>query len=298
MLVKCMVCDLEISHRRIINHVTARHKEILPEEYINKYYKTLPNYNMCKVCNNNIVKGYKTCSKECHSTLRSDISKNVPKPAGFMDVKHKEKLSKSRLKYYETHEGSFTGHKHSKETNQMFRENCIKNKPHKGHKQSDYQKSQARKSRLKYYAEGNEPWTKNNKHTPETIAKIISHRPMNKLEKLVSEVLNLNKIPYYYQFFINNNDIIKSYDFKLKGKNIIIEIDGDYYHGGPSLDKHFFKLEETQQNDIIKTKLAEDNGYSIIRIWESEIKSNPNIIIDRINELYKKNINGCQYSNK
>jgi hypothetical protein len=65
-------------------------------------------------------------------------------------------------------------------------------------------------------------------HTPEAIEKIFSHRKMNKLEKIVANLLDREKIPYKFQFFINKNGICKSYDFKLLNNNIILEIDGDF----------------------------------------------------------------------
>ena len=109
---------------------------------------------------------------------------------------------------------------------------------------------------------------------------------MNKLEKYVSDILEENNIPYQYQFFLKTKDgVCKSYDFRIKNTNILIEIDGDYWHGGPSLDKHFFKLDEVKNNDIQKDQMAEEQGYKLIRIWESNIYNEPNIIMDQINSI-------------
>lgn len=275
----CQLCDKEMSFGRIKRHISSKHNDYTLDQYLIKYYLTLPLHNPCIICNKKIVYKYQTCSKECHSILISNKLKGILKPEGFMGIEHKYNLSKA-------HKGKTipkeVGEKISKSSKGVSR-----NKGRQtmlGKSQSEFQKSQVSKSMLKYYSEGNEPWTKNNKHTPETISKIISHRPMNNLEKLVSEVLVENNIEFQYQFFLNIKGLIKSFDFKLKNKNILLEIDGDYYHGGPGCKKHFFKLEETQQNDLFKTKLAEDNGYKVIRVWESEIKNNPNIIIDKLDE--------------
>lgn len=55
--------------------------------------------------------------------------------------------------------------------------------------------------------------------------------------------------------------------------NLIIEADGDYWHGHPELYK---TLSETQKvnvdNDKFKDKLAKENGYELIRFWGSEIR--------------------------
>jgi len=258
-LVKCQLCNKEMSFGRIKNHIKARHKETTVDQYIQQYWSTLPLHKSCEVCNKNIVYKYKTCSKECHSILISQISKGIPKPKGFMSKEHKEKISK----FMTGKPGRFTGHKHSEETKKIQSE-----------------------KRKEWYKKGNEPWTKNNPHTSETIEKIFFKRSMNRLEKFVASILEENNIPYHFQFFLKNKDgICKSYDFKIKNKNILIEIDGDYWHGGPGINKHFFKLEETKQNDLFKDQLAKDNGFSLIRIWESNIYNEPNIIINKIKEL-------------
>jgi len=116
-------------------------------------------------------------------------------------------------------------------------------------------------------------------HTPETIRKIFSHRPMNNLEKMVADELDKANISYYFQYFITEDGICKSYDFKLKGKPIIIEVDGDFWHGNPNTKNHHIHVDETIINDGVKTKMAEELGYKIVRLWESDIKKDPSIVL-------------------
>ena len=103
---------------------------------------------------------------------------------------------------------------------------------------------------------------------------------MNKLEEKVSKILEENNIKYTYNFFLNNKVICKQYDFKIG--NILLEIDGDYWHGGPGVKTHHFSASQTQQNDLLKNQLAEELGYKLVRVWESEFKLNPNTILERI----------------
>jgi very-short-patch-repair endonuclease len=280
-LVKCQICNQEMSFGRVKRHVSSKHKEITVDQYIQKHWPTLPLHQPCSVCKEKIVYKYKTCSKECRNKLEHG-HKGKPKPEGFMSETHKNKLSQAM----KGKPGSFSGYTHSEETKQKISKTHINKKHHLNHKQSDFQKNKARENMLNYYSKGNEPWTKNNPHTSETIEKIFSKKPMNKLEKLVASVLDENNIEYYYQYFLKTKDgICKSYDFKIKNTNILLEIDGDYWHGGPGVEKHFYKLKETQQNDLFKNQLAKDNGFSLIRIWESNIYHQPYIIIQKIKEL-------------
>jgi len=119
-------------------------------------------------------------------------------------------------------------------------------------------------------------------HTPDSIAKIFSHRKMNRLEKLVADELDKASIPYYFQFFITENGICKSYDFKIKDRPIILEIDGDFWHGHPEAKNHFDRLDQVKNNDILKNSMASNRGYKLIRFWERDIKKDPSIILKSI----------------
>jgi very-short-patch-repair endonuclease len=279
-LIKCQVCNQEMSFGRIKRHINIQHKEITVNQYIQKYWSTLPLHQPCTICKENIVYKYKTCSKECRTKLEHG-HKGKPKPKGFMSEEHKNKISQAM----KGKPGPFTGYKHSEETKQIQSETIKRTKPFLGHKHSLETKQLLSEKRKEWYKQGNEPWTKNNKHSSETIEKIFSKKPMNKLEKLVASILDKNNIKYKHQFFLSKDGVCKSYDFKIKDTNILLEIDGDYWHGGPGVEKHFYKLEEVKENDILKTQMATENGFSLIRIWESNIYQQPDIIIQKIKEL-------------
>lgn len=275
-IVECKICNRKMSFGRIKRHIKSQHNLISLKKYLQLYWKSLPLHKPCKVCNINVVYKYKTCSKECRSKLEHG-HKGKPKPKGFMSQEHKNKISKSHIGKIVSKE---TGIKISKSSKGVSRNKG--KQPMLGKKQSNYQKQKVRERFLKYYKEGNKPWTVNNKHSFETIEKIFKKRKENKLEKFVSYILEKNNIPYDFQFFLKDKENCKSYDFKIKNKNILLEIDGDYWHGGPSLKKYFYKLEEVKKNDIFKNMFAKKQGFILLRFWESEIYSNPEIIIEKL----------------
>lgn len=276
-IVKCQICKQEMSFGRIKRHISSQHQEITVDQYVKKYWSSLPLHQPCEVCKEDIVYKYKTCSKECRGKLEHG-HKGKSKPIGFMSKKHKEKISKSHIGKIVSEE---TGNKISKSSKGVSRNKG--KQPMLGKTQSKFQKQRVKERWDKYYGEGNEPWSKTHPHTSETIEKIFKKRKMNKLEKFVSYILDTNNIKYDYQYFIKTKDgICKSYDFKIKDSNILLEIDGDYWHGGPNLNKHFYKLEEVKQNDLLKDKLAYDKGFKLLRFWESDIYNQPNILINKI----------------
>jgi very-short-patch-repair endonuclease len=107
----------------------------------------------------------------------------------------------------------------------------------------------------------------------------FSNKSMNKIEKTVYEYIK------QYDDAVEFSVILASYqfDFGIKSKKLLIEVDGDYWHGNPlyyNLDGSGGKrmLNETQlkkmERDIEKTQWAESRGFTIIRIWEDEINNN------------------------
>ena len=80
----------------------------------------------------------------------------------------------------------------------------------------------------------------------------------------------------------------KLYDFYLPDFNLILEIDGIYWHGKGILKKDL-KGSRTpnRKNDIYKNNLALSKGYRLLRIWEDEL--------DKLENLIKNNFIGLEY---
>ena len=90
-----------------------------------------------------------------------------------------------------------------------------------------------------------------------------------KFETLL-ELLEINFIPSYYI-----KGIRKIYDFYLPDHNILIEVDGDFWHCNPI--NHLTPVCKSQEinliNDEFKNKWAKDNGYKLLRFWEDDINN-------------------------
>jgi G:T-mismatch repair DNA endonuclease (very short patch repair protein) len=94
---------------------------------------------------------------------------------------------------------------------------------------------------------------------------------MTKPERIVREWLETNRILNQYGYRLENS----SYDFRVG--DTLIEVHGDYWHGNPEIygpEKRL--LNETQlfkiDRDKEKERLAREYNFSLIVIWESEIK--------------------------
>lgn len=265
LFISCKICNEKIHSKVISVHLKKKHN-VKFEDYVKENLEDFKKFGWCScfVCGNlarNKSKAWNkpTCSYECRNKI---MSEEYVGREGFIHTNEtKKKISIAN-----------TGKKHpnmSGNLNPACRPDVA---------------ARISKTMLERgVARGSKNPMFGKTHTPESIKKIFFHRPMNKLERLVADTLDGGGIKYKFQFFINDNGICKSYDFKIKNKPLIIEIDGDYWHGNPKLKKHHPKIEETRKNDILKEGMAKKRGYKIIRLWESDIKGNNSIIIDSIN---------------
>lgn len=104
----------------------------------------------------------------------------------------------------------------------------------------------------------------------------------SKLEKTFSKLLDKAGIKWINQFKIGR----KRYDFYLPDSDTIIEVDGDYWHGNVItenyIDRPFKK--KIFKNDALKNIMAENAGFRLIRIWETDIKT---MTVSQLRELLK-----------
>jgi len=100
---------------------------------------------------------------------------------------------------------------------------------------------------------------------------------------LISNFSMVDGVDFYHQYYIR--EIKSLYDFKISGKKILIEVDGDYWHCNPnskfSTPKYIAQIKNLKQ-DKIKNKWCLDNGYKLLRFWEMDINNNPESVIEKL----------------
>lgn len=109
-------------------------------------------------------------------------------------------------------------------------------------------------------------------------------------EDFARDFLDKLGVKYIYQF--EAKDIGRFYDFAIilndnmtTGNMILLEIDGGYYHSDPRVVKED-KLNPMQKHnkrvDEHKDKWALLHGIPLIRIWEKDIRENPNMVMEEL----------------
>lgn len=282
-IIICRLDNKEMLIKHLSRHLKLYHQKDY-KEYIKENIEDFKchGWNLCSICGSP-VKG-KACRGECIKQHYSKI--RIGKLHGPMSEETKQKLSNDRKQKYASGWAPRIGKFHSEESKKKMSDiqterlsNPI-NHPFYGEHHSKETKEKMSKIRIDFgLSKGKNNPMFGKTHTPESIKKIFSHRPMNKLEKLVANELDKENVKYTFQYFITENGICKSYDFKIKEKPLILEVDGDFWHGNPDKENHYEKANEIKENDKLKEEIASKRGIKVIRLWESEIKKDPSIIM-------------------
>lgn len=132
-------------------------------------------------------------------------------------------------------------------------------------------------------------WSKEENRLKQSLrqAKYISEN-MNlvssKLEDTFAKILDDLNVEYERQFVLGGS----VYDFKIKDKNILIEVDGDFWHCNPKFFKEalYDVQKHNVRNDKKKEVLADMHKYTLIRIWEDDILNKREEIIGKLQASY------------
>lgn len=94
-------------------------------------------------------------------------------------------------------------------------------------------------------------------------------------ELAFKEMLEFNDIEFVFQKWVSwKRGWKKWYDFYIPSLNLLIEIDGVYWHGKGVETGNLNKQQwRTRLNDRLKTILAKSRGFNLLRIWSDEVNT-------------------------
>ncbi|MCB0699776.1 MAG: very short patch repair endonuclease [Chitinophagaceae bacterium] len=119
-----------------------------------------------------------------------------------------------------------------------------------------------------------------------------------KVEQLVGTALFAKGVRYRK----NSNKIFGKPDFSIKKYRVAIFVDGDFWHGNNWAEKKhehktnqefwFNKIERNIERDKEVNAKLKETGWTVIRVWESEIKKDLNTVVNyivgKVNEAKRK----------
>lgn len=82
-------------------------------------------------------------------------------------------------------------------------------------------------------------------------------------------------------------------DIVMPGRGLAVFVDGDFWHGcpahnpvrepsGPNRSMWIAKFEATRARDVRATVVAEEAGWTVVRLWECEIRADPGLAARRV----------------
>ena len=95
-------------------------------------------------------------------------------------------------------------------------------------------------------------------------------KTMTKPEREMNQILEELKVEFEPQKVVG----FKIYDFYVPQANLLIEVDGDYFHANPEVytEGSLNSMQKRNvKNDEFKDTLASGRGYNLTRVWESDL---------------------------
>lgn len=98
------------------------------------------------------------------------------------------------------------------------------------------------------------------------------------------------------EYFLSKKGNFFQYDFTDNNKNKIIEYNSDMYHANPIIYKSednphpyrkWLTSKDIWKHDEEKLKMAEENGFEIFVVWDSDYRKNPDKILSQCLEFLK-----------
>lgn len=166
---------------------------------------------------------------------------------------------------------AFYGKTHTEKTVKIIVEKGKTANSLKTKEQKEVTSKKLKLAHLKQKLENNEQYVKNRQKAGKISTQSQSKYKMNKIEKLVENELNKLNIKFKYSVILGNYQ----FDFGNKEHRILIEVQGDYWHGNENI---YTKLNPIQtkikEKDKLKKQFAIDNNLKLILIWEQDILNN------------------------
>lgn len=277
-LTKCIHCDKEFNdYSQVRKHISKQHKIHSSETYVVYFLKG--NYPTCKCgCGEKV----RWKAGKFRDFINGHNSNGKTNP--MYGKHHTEEVKKSISKLRKEKFANGTYRVWQNENTQETRDrNALigfksrkENNPERAKKISNALKGIPKsKEHIEKMKLGREEYWRNRCFNKET-----------KIETIFKQLLTSMDIEYEFQYRFGGY----LFDFFIPSDNLLIEVDGDFYHSNPLYyeEPKFETQLLVRANDIKKNKVAKDSNMKLLRFWETDINDNieqvSNILIENLNE--------------
>lgn len=249
------------------------------------YYNLYSKKYVCQTCNKKGIKNPFYGKKHTNETKDTIASHNKGNQY-WVGKKHRDdsklKMSKFQKGRYVGNKNPFYGKKHDAKT--------IKTIVEKTKKWRENLSSDEKQNLFKIFSESQKKlqqadpakYRENKKKAGIAAAKNHKKYKMNNLEKDVQNKLQELGVEMKYSVIFCQ----KQFDFGNKERKILLEVQGDYWHGNPKI---YTELNDIQKANIEKDKykfeLAQKHGCQLFYIWESDFRNKDYSVLIEIKKL-------------
>lgn len=176
-------------------------------------------------------------------------------------------------------DNGFFGKTHSEETkeviiekNRLFQESLTEEE------RTEISRKQ-REGHRRRHDQDPESYIQGKRNGGKAAAEVSEKYKMNKLERFFFDTITKEGIDIEYSVILDR----KQYDFGNKEKRVLIEINGDFWHGNPSI---YSALSDRQiaahEKDRVKKEWAELKGFKVLSFWESDIRNRIDDVLSEV----------------
>ena len=293
---QCNICGLKYTNiRSLAIHIKSSHKMCM-EEYYLKYINL--NKSECLSCKSktkfiSLSAGYsKYCSIKCSKThYYSDVNNRIFVSQKTKIAMQSQTVKEKMSKFFSKKKSKETLKKMSIASKKRFEDDNFKKKIYTEERNKKISIAKKKywnlhteeKKRVgqiwKLLKERDEhKWRQNLLRASQLgFKKIFSPLGNTSLEQKLYTQLELEDIKYIPQYVLD----YKIFDAYLPEYNLIIEIDGNFWHP-KSIDECKYEFQKTSYfNDLEKENLLKQKGIRLIRIRENEFPESINSIINQ-----------------
>ncbi len=99
------------------------------------------------------------------------------------------------------------------------------------------------------------------------------------------------------RFYVEYRSAAGRPDLAIPAKRLAIFVDGDVWHGHPDRripDAWRPKIDGNRQRDSQVTARLESQGWTVLRIWESDIRRSLDACVERVTRAAAGNVSDCR----
>ena len=180
-------------------------------------------------------------------------------------------------------DNGFYGRRHSDETKQKIIEANKRHQANLSEEEKELHRQKQAEGHRRRFLNNPDSYIQGKRNGGIKAASVSGKYKINQLEKRFLDKVSELGVELEYSVILDR----RQYDFGNKEKKILIEINGDFWHGNPFI---YSTLSERQKSvhekDKEKKEWAESKGFKVLSFWEHTINHNIDQVLSEVRNAF------------